>query len=156
MFFIIALCVGQPQLSFTFATICSVASVLGGIAGYGIGLFAFETIGQPILNVFDPSRETFDGVKSLYSVWGFWGVLIAAITPIPYKVFTITSGVLKFDFLQFVLASVLGRSLRFFVVGSLIFWGGEPLKEWIENYFDWLAWGFLVVLILSFAILKFF
>lgn len=151
---LIALCVGQPLLAFQFALICSIGSVLGGIAGYLIGMFAFETIGRPILSHYDPNQAVFNQIKGLYDTWGFWGVLIAAITPIPYKVFTIASGLFKFNFFQFVLASVLGRSFRFFLVSGLIYWGGESLKDWIEKYFDWLAWGFLAVLILGFAILK--
>jgi membrane protein YqaA with SNARE-associated domain len=152
---LIALAVGQPVAAFQFALICSIGSVFGGIAGYAIGLFAFTTIAQPILNLYDPDLAVFNQVKGLYDTWGFWGVLIAAITPIPYKVFTIASGVFKFNFLQFVLASILGRSFRFFLVGGLIFWGGESLKLWIEKYFDWLAWGFLAILILGFVVLKF-
>jgi membrane protein YqaA with SNARE-associated domain len=152
---LIALSVGQPLAAFQFALICSVGSVLGGLAGYGIGFFAFATIAQPILHLYDPDGAVFNQVQNLYDTWGFWGVLIAAITPIPYKVFTIASGFLKFNLIQFTLASILGRSFRFFLVGGLIFWGGESLKLWIEKYFDWVAWGFLAVLILGFAVLKF-
>ncbi|PSF37203.1 cytochrome B [Aphanothece hegewaldii CCALA 016] len=153
---LIALCVGLPKAAFQFATICTVGSVLGGIAGYAIGVFAFDTIGQWLLNLYDPHQEVFNQVKTLYDTWGFWGVLVAAITPIPYKVFTIASGVFKFDFFQFVLASILGRSFRFFLVAGLIYWKGATIKVWIDKYFDWLAWGFLAVLILGFALLKFF
>ncbi|GAB4231550.1 MAG: YqaA family protein [Stanieria sp.] len=152
---LISLSVGQPLAAFQFALICSIGSVLGGMAGYTIGLFAFATIGQPILHLYDPDLAVFNQIKGLYDTWGFWGVLAAAITPIPYKVFTIASGVFKFNFLQFVLASIIGRSFRFFVVGGLIYWGGESLKLWIEKYFDWVAWGFLAILILGFAVLKF-
>lgn len=153
---LIALAVGQPQAAFQFALICSFGSVLGGLAGYAIGFFAFATIGQSLLHLYDPDLAVFNQIKELYNTWGFWGVLIAAVTPIPYKVFTIASGMFKFDLFQFILASIFGRSLRFFLVSGLIFWGGEPLKLWIEKYFDWLAWSFLAVLILGFAILKVF
>jgi membrane protein YqaA with SNARE-associated domain len=153
---LIALSVGQPLAAFQFALLCTLGSVLGGLAGYIIGFFAFATIGQWLLNLYDPNHAVFSQVQHLYDTWGFWGVLIAAITPIPYKVFTIASGVFKFNFFQFVLASILGRSFRFFLVSGLIFWGGESLKQWIEKYFDWLAWGFLAVLVLGFAILKLF
>jgi membrane protein YqaA with SNARE-associated domain len=152
---LIALAVGQPLAAFQFALICSIGSVLGGLAGYAIGFFAFATIAQPILHLYDPDLAVFNQVKGLYDTWGFWGVLAAAITPIPYKVFTIASGVFKFDLMQFTVASIVGRSFRFFLVGGLIFWGGESLKLWIEKYFDWVAWGFLIVLILGFVVLKF-
>jgi membrane protein YqaA with SNARE-associated domain len=151
---LIALCVGAPVSAFFFAGICGLGSVLGGIAGYAIGLFAFDTIGQWLLNTYDPSHEIFNQVKHLYDTWGFWGVLAAAITPIPYKVFTITSGVFHFNFTLFVLASVIGRNLRFFFVSGLIFWGGDRLKDWIEKYFDWLAWGILAVCITGVVALK--
>jgi membrane protein YqaA with SNARE-associated domain len=107
---LIALCVGKPTAAFLFASICSLGSILGGIAGYGIGLFAFEAVGKPLLNLYDPNQAVFNQIKNLYDTWGFWGVLAAAITPIPYKVFTIASGVFKFDFIQFVLASVIDDS----------------------------------------------
>ena len=152
---LIALCVGKPAAAFLFASICTLGSLIGGIVGYGIGIFGFETIGQPLLNLYDPHQEVFNKVQTLYNTWGFWGVLIAAITPIPYKVFTIASGVFGFNFLQFVIASIVGRSFRFFLVSGLIFWGGERLKTWIEKYFDWLSLGFIVVLILGFVVIKF-
>lgn len=153
---LIALAVGQPIAAFQFSSICSIGSVLGGLAGYAIGFFAFETVGQWVLDTFDPGGDVFNKLKPLYDTWGFWGVLAAAITPIPYKVFTIASGYFKFNLMQFIVASIIGRSFRFFVVGGLIFWGGESLKIWIEKYFDWVAWGFLGVLILGFAIIKLF
>jgi membrane protein YqaA with SNARE-associated domain len=152
---LIALAVGKPLAAFQFSLICSIGSVLGGLAGYAIGFFAFETIGQKILDLYDPDQAVYKQIQGLFTTWGFWGVLAAAITPIPYKVFTIASGALKFDLLQFFLASVIGRSFRFFVVGGLIFWGGESLKIWIEKYFDWVAWGFLLVIVLGFVGLKF-
>jgi membrane protein YqaA with SNARE-associated domain len=153
---LIALCVGRPKSAFRFALICTIGSVLGGIAGYGIGLFGFEAIGEPLLNIYDPQRAVFNKIDKLYEEWGFWGVLVAAITPIPYKVFTIASGFFRLSFIQFMLASVMGRAFRFFLVSALLYWGGARLKDWIEKYFDWLAWGFLGALILGFAVLKLF
>ncbi len=152
---LMALCTGKPSSAFEFALICSLGSILGGIAGYAMGMFAFATIGFPILSHYDPNQVIFEKVRHLYETWGFWGVLMAAITPIPYKVFTIASGVFRFNFSQFVLASVLGRSFRFFLEGGLIFWGGEPLKIWIDTYFDKLAWAFLALAGLGFVLLKF-
>jgi membrane protein YqaA with SNARE-associated domain len=153
---LITLAVSKPAAAFEYALICSVGSVVGGLAGYAIGFFAFESIGQWVLNHYDPNQEIFAQIQLLYENYGFWGVLGAALTPIPYKLFTIASGVFKFDLVQFILASIIGRSFRFFLVGGLIFWGGEPLKVWIEKYFDWLAWGFLVVLIIGFVLFKMF
>jgi membrane protein YqaA with SNARE-associated domain len=152
---LIALCVGKPRSAMRFALICTVGSVLGGIAGYGIGVWGMDLIGNPILNVYDSDRVVFGKVQNLYNTYGFWGVLTAAITPIPYKVFTIASGVFKFNFTQFVVASVIGRAFRFFLVAGLIWWGGERLKNWIEKYFDLLAWLLLIVGIAGFVVLKY-
>jgi membrane protein YqaA with SNARE-associated domain len=151
---LIALCIGRPKQSLRFAALCTIGSVLGGLIGYGIGLFAFDSIGQALLNTYDSQGKVFNEVRHLYDTWGFWGVLVAAITPIPYKVFTIASGVFKFSFVQFLLASILGRSFRFCLVGGLILWGGPRLQIWIDKYFDWLCWGFLVALVLGFLVFK--
>lgn len=94
---LIALCVGKPAAAFLCASICSLGSVLGGMAGYGIRVFALESIGKPLLNLYDPNQVVFNQMKNLYDTWGFWGVLTAAITPIPDWVLTIASGVFKFD-----------------------------------------------------------
>lgn len=151
---LIGLCVGNPKRAFRFAALCGLGSVLGGIAGYGIGLFAFEAIGQPIMHAYDPNGEVFQQIQHLYDTWGFWGVLTAAITPIPYKVFTIASGVFKFNFIQFVLASIIGRNFRFFLVAGMMYWGGERWAKWIDKYFDWLSWILLLVIVLGFLALK--
>lgn len=152
---LMALCVGTPSKSWRYALICLAGSVTGGIAGYGIGTFAAQTIAVPILNLYDPSREVFGQVQSLYREWGFWGVLAAAITPIPFKVFTIASGLLSFNFPLFVGASVLGRGFRFFVVAGLLYFGGETLKRFIDKYFDLLAILTLIVIVAGFVVLKY-
>ena len=151
---LLVLCAGQPRRSFWFAGLCSAGSVLGGAIGYAIGLWAFAAIAQPVIQFYDPHLVHFEEVRALYETWGFWGVLAAAVTPIPYKVFTIASGAFHFDFFQFLLASVVGRSARFFFEGGLIFWGGEPLKDWLERYLDWVAWGLLVAIVGGILLLR--
>jgi len=152
---LIALCVAMPKRSWFYALICTVGSVAGGIFGYGIGVFAEQTIASPILNLYDPNRVVFAHVQQMYSEWGFWGVLAAAITPIPYKVFTIASGLLSFNFPLFVAASVLGRGFRFFLVAGLLRYGGERLKIFIDKYFDLLAIIALVAVVLGFLLLSY-
>lgn len=151
---LIALCVGASTKSFRFALICTVGSVLGGIAGYGIGYWGYDVIGEPIVRAYH-GEAVMQKIKVWYDEYGFWGNLAAAVTPIPYKVFTIASGVFKFDFLQFVIASVVGRGLRFFVVAGLIYWLGPRMKVFIEKYFDLLAVAGMLLLIGGFVVLKY-
>lgn len=151
---LIALCVGAPRKSFRFATICAVGSVLGGMLGYAIGYGAWHAVkGFFIPYVF--SQAAFDKVAGLYQQNAFLAVLTAAFTPIPYKVFTIAAGVCQVAFVPFVLASALGRSARFFLVGGLIFVFGARIRALIEKYFDWFAWGLLALGIAGFVVVKY-
>ena len=151
---LIALCVGAVKKSFKFALICSVGSVLGGIAGYAIGLWGWDLIGEPIVNAYH-GQEVMNKIQVWYQEWGFWGNLAAAVTPIPYKVFTIASGVFQFNFLHFLAASIIGRSLRFFLVGGMIFFFGARIKALIERYFDFFAILGMILLIGGFILLKY-
>jgi membrane protein YqaA with SNARE-associated domain len=151
---LIALAISIPKKSWKFAAICSVGSVLGGIVGYGIGLYGYEAIGQPIVNFYH-GQPVMDKVQLWYEQYGFFGILIAAITPIPYKVFTIASGVFNFDFTSFVTASIIGRSTRFFVVAGLIWKFGPAIKSFIDKYFNLLMWAFMILLIGGFVLIKF-
>jgi membrane protein YqaA with SNARE-associated domain len=150
---LIALCVGAPFRSFRFAAVCALGSVLGGILGYGIGLWGYDVIGEPIVRAYH-GQEVMLKIKRWYDEYGFWGNLAAAITPIPYKVFTIASGALQFDFGSFLLASILGRSARFFAVGALIYCLGPGVKVFIEKYFEWIAIIATAMLIGGFIALK--
>lgn len=151
---LIAMCVGSVTRWWRFALICSVGSVLGGIAGYGIGLWGYEAIGRPIVE-FYRGEAVMEKIKAWYDAYGFWGNLAAAVTPIPYKVFTIASGVFEFSFAQFVLASAIGRPLRFFAVAGLLRLCGPTIKTLIERYFDLVAIVFTILLIGGFVLLKY-
>lgn len=151
---LIALAISIPRKSFKYAAICLVGSVLGGMLGYGIGIYGYETLGKPVIEFYH-GQEVMNAIKLKYDQWGFWGILFAAVTPIPYKVFTIASGVFKFDFLLFIVASVIGRSLRFFVVAGLIWKFGEPIRKFIDKYFNLLAFIFCVLLIFGFLLVKY-
>lgn len=151
---LIALAISIPKKSFKYATICMAGSVLGGVLGYGIGLHGYEMVGKPIVDFYH-GQEIMNMIKLQYDQHGFLGILIAAITPIPYKVFTIASGVFEFDFWSFFAASVLGRSTRFFVVAALIWKFGPPIKDFIDKYFNILCGVFMVLLIGGFLIIKY-
>lgn len=151
---LIALCVGAAKKSFKFAAVCTIGSVLGGMIGYGIGFWGWEAMGQPIVKMYH-GEEVMQKIKLWYDTYGFWGNLLAAITPIPYKVFTIASGVFQFNFIQFLLASIVGRSFRFFAVAGLIYFFGPKMKQLIEKYFDLFAILGMILLIGGFVLLKF-
>jgi len=152
---LIALCVGASKKSFKFAGICALGSVLGGMLGYSIGFWGYDTIGEPIVKLYH-GEAVMEKIQSWYDTYGFWGTLAAAITPIPYKVFTIASGVFKFPFIPFMLASIIGRSFRFFLVAGVIYIFGPTVKAIIEKYFDWLAWLLLILGVAGFLAIKFF
>ena len=150
---LIALCVGGVTKSYRFALICTAGSLVGGVVGYGIGYWGFELIGQPIVKAYH-GGAVMEKIRYWYDTYGFWGNLLAAVTPIPYKVFTIASGAFKFSFHEFLLASVVGRSLRFFAVATALYFFGASIRGLIDKYFDWFAWAFMALLIAGFAALK--
>ena len=153
---LIALDMGKPKKSFYYALICSIASVLGGILGYYIGHGLWELLSAFFFTYipgFTP--EIFEKVQGMYNEYGFAAVLIAGFTPIPYKVFTIASGVFGMTFPLFVLASVISRSARFFIVSAMIYFFGEPIKKFIDKYFNLLSAAFVVLIILGFIGIKY-
>lgn len=152
---LIALAMSIPQRSYRYAIVCSIGSVLGGMVGYIIGIFGYEAVGKPIIELYQ-GQAIMDKIKILYDTYGFWGVLTAAITPIPYKVFTISSGFFGFDFLLFMIASVIGRSFRFFLVAGLIWKFGAPIRDFIERYFNLLSYLFIILLVSGFIVIKYF
>ena len=142
---LIALCVAQPERALWFALVCSIASVLGGVAGYAIGWVG----GRPLLvRLFKPERV--EKVRAYYDRYNAWAVGIAGLTPIPYKLFTVSGGALQISFRVFVLASIASRSLRFFGVALLMRWLGEPAKDFIERHLGWLTIAFVMMLIAGF------
>jgi len=151
---LIALCFATPRRWFPLAALCTVASVLGGALGYYIGAALWDSVGQQIV-AFYHGEPVMAKVRHWYDTYGFVGVLVAAITPIPYKVFTIASGVFHFDFWQFMGASVLGRGFRFFLVAGLIGYMGEKIRPFIEERLEVLLIALTVLGIGGFVLLKF-
>lgn len=151
---LIALCVGRPQKSLYFATLCTIGSVLGGISGYLIGYQLYELIGRPIIEFYD-AADAFQRVGDLYRANLVVALGTAGFTPIPYKVFTIAAGAFSVPFAPFVLVSAVSRGARFFLVAGLIrLWGGQ-IRRFIERYFNILTVVFVVALILGFVVLKY-
>lgn len=139
---------------FRLALICTIASVLGGVFGYFIGAFLFDEVGQPIL-AFYHAAEKFAAVQALYNENGAWIVFTAGFSPIPYKIFTIASGVTGLDMASFIVASVVGRGARFFLVAILLWKFGEPIRAFIEKRLGLLTLLFCVLLVAGVVILKF-
>lgn len=150
----IALSISIPKKAFYYAFISSIASVLGGMAGYAIGLFLMDIVGWPILHFYG-FESRFETVRLLFHQYDAWAVAIAGFTPIPYKLFTIASGAFSIHFGVFVVASFLSRSARFFLVATLIYIYGKPIKAFIEKYFNVLTFVFFVLFILGFIAIKF-
>ncbi|HAN77334.1 MAG TPA: cytochrome B [Bacteroidales bacterium] len=160
---LIALAIGATAKAFKYALICTVGSVMGAFVGYGIGYFAWLTgTGEftAFANFFFNhipgfTTELYYSIKTLFDEWDFWVIFTAGFTPIPYKVFTITSGVFDLNFAMFTIASVISRGARFFLVAWLLWKFGPTIKLFIEKYFNLLAVAFTVVFIGGFVLIKY-
>lgn len=152
---LIPMILANRRKAFRYALIATIFSVLGGIAGYAIGMFLFEAIGQPLLQFYG-AAEKFAEFSESYNEQGAWIVFFFGVTPFPYKVITIASGATSLDMLTFVTASVAARGLRFFVVASLLFWLGEPIRTFIERYLGVLTVIFMICLIGGFVAVRYF
>jgi membrane protein YqaA with SNARE-associated domain len=151
---LIAIALLKPRLSFRYALICSIGSVLGGMFGYLIGFQFYELIGKKIIEFYHLQQQ-YDAVKTMYDKNAFVAIAIAGFTPIPYKVFTIAAGAFQVSFPTLVIASALSRPARFFLVGGLIYFFGPRVKTFIDKYFDWLTVAFVILLILGFVLIKY-
>lgn len=150
---LMALSLSRPARAFFYAAVCSAASVAGGIAGYLVGLFLFETVGRPILNAYG-GMEKYALIQSYYVAYDAWAVGIAGFTPIPYKLFTVTAGAFHISFMVFLIASTLSRSARFFLVAWMIHRFGHPIRTFIDRYFNMLTFIFFFLLVGGFVLLK--
>ena len=160
---LIALCLGVRSRSFYYVTICSLGSALGAVFGYSIGYFLwwseaqeFSRFANFFFNIIPGfSTEIFFDIKQKYEEWNFWVIFISGFTPIPFKVFTVSAGSFNINFTLFLIASLVARSARFLIIGSLIWRFGEPIRSFIDKYFNILAFLFSFLLIGSFFIIKY-
>ncbi len=150
---LMALSLSRPARAFYYAAVCSAASVAGGAAGYLVGLLLFEAIGRSILELYGAMGK-YALVQSYYQAYDAWAVGIAGFTPIPYKVFTISAGAFHISFAVFLMASLVSRSARFFLLAWLIHRFGHPIRAFIDRHFNWLTIVFTVLLVGGFAALK--
>ena len=152
---LIPLCLAKPQRAWWYAGLCTAASVAGGMFGYLIGMMFFDSIGQRIVDFYE-LQGFFETVGGIYDEWAAPAVIIAGFTPIPYKVFTILAGLVSLNFPVFVLASIVGRGGRFFLVAGLLNYFGEPMKDFIDRYFNLLTVALVVLFVGGFAVIRFF
>ena len=154
---LIGLAVGAPKRALRFATVCSLASVVGGVVGYAIGHFVWlQTQAFFFSHVPGFTPAVFGHVQELFETYSFWVIFAAGFTPIPYKVFTISAGVFGIQFPMFVLASFVGRSARFFLVAGLIYFFGPKIRDFIDRYFNYVVILFFILLAGGFALIKMF
>lgn len=151
---LIALALAAPTRAFRFALICTLGSVVGGIAGYYIGMLLFDQVAAPILDFYH-AMDKFEIVKQKYQENTVLALGAAGFTPIPYKVFTIAAGACDIQLTTFTWVSFLSRGARFFMVAGLIWKFGPPIKGFIDRYFNLLTIVFLVLIVLGFVVAKY-
>ena len=144
--------INQRKKAWLLATICTVASVLGGLFGYAIGFYFFALIGEPVLAFYN-GQAAFDQFTAVYANWGAMVVLAAAVTFIPFKIATIASGVAGLPLLPFLAASIAGRATRFFAIAALAYFFGPTVRKFIERNFTWLSIVLLALLIGGFFLI---
>lgn len=151
---LIALAFSIPKRAFRYAVYATVGSLAGAVVGYVIGYY-FSDLGMEMINWFDPSGAISQKIDDLFNKYGFWGIVTAALTPIPFKVFTIASGLFKYNLLWFLLASAIGRAGRFFSVSALFYFLGPKIKPFIDKYFEILSLLFVLLLLGGFVLIKY-
>ena len=160
---LIALVLGARKKAFKFAAISTVGSVIGALLGYAIGYFVWWGVEGEFSsfaifffdNIPGFTEKIFYNVQGLYDEWNFWIIFTAGFTPIPYKVFTITAGAFNISLIMFILASIISRAGRFFLVAFLIWKFGDQIKGFIDKYFNWLAIAFTILLVGGFVAIKY-
>lgn len=150
----IPMIIARPSKAWLIAAVALVGSVLGALLGYYIGYGLFESVGRPVLEFYGKDAY-FDEFAVKYNEWGAWAVLMAGVTPFPFKVITILSGTTQLNFAVFVIASIIARGLRFFIVAALLWKFGAPIRDFIERRLGLMFALFVVLLLGGFYVVKF-
>jgi membrane protein YqaA with SNARE-associated domain len=148
------MCLARPDLAYRYAAICTIASVLGGIAGYCIGYFLFDALAQPVLAAYGHA-DALARFQGWYDRWGAMVILVKGLTPIPYKLVTIASGAARFDFLVFMAASIVTRGARFFLLAFLLRRFGPPIRDFIERRLTLVTTGAAAGIVVGFVALRY-
>jgi len=151
---ILPMVLARPERAWTIALVATVTSVVGGIAGYAIGYYLFETIGMWVIDLYG-YHDKFEAFRAAYAEWGLLIILVKGLTPIPYKIVTIASGAAAFDFPMFVIASIVTRGARFFLVVALLKYFGPPIRTFVERRLTLVTTVFVVFVVGGFVAVKY-
>ncbi|MDH7798255.1 MULTISPECIES: YqaA family protein [unclassified Beijerinckia] len=146
---LVPMALAKPEKAYYYAAVCTIASVLGAIVGYGIGYLLYETVGQWLMNLYGYTDKV-DALRAFYAQWGWAFILVKGATPIPFKLVTIVSGLLEYNFLLFVLLCLITRGARFFIVAGLLHRYGDQARALLDRHF-----GVFMVVIIAFVVLGF-
>ena len=141
----------RPKRAWWFATVCTIASVAGGVVGYAIGALLYDSVGQWLINVYGLAGKV-EAFRQSYAEWGALIIIGKGLTPIPYKLVTIVSGAAAFDIWVFIAASIVTRGVRFYVEVGLLKLFGERIRKFVEKYLTWVAFGFLIFVVGGFIV----
>jgi membrane protein YqaA with SNARE-associated domain len=151
---LIPMCLAKPSRALWYATICTVTSVLGGLLGYAIGHLLYDTVGLKLIELYGYGAQA-ENFRHAYAEWGHWVILLKGLTPIPYKIVTITSGFAAYDLFWFTVLSIVTRGARFYAVALLLYFWGDWAREFIERRLELLTTIFAVMLVGGFAAVYF-
>jgi membrane protein YqaA with SNARE-associated domain len=151
---LIPMILARRAKAWTYATICTVGSVIGGLAGYAIGYFLLEYLGRPIIQFYGLGAK-FQETAALFNEWGVWILIAKGWTPFPYKVLTISAGAFHMSLVSFIVASIVARAMRFYLVAALLFWFGEPIRDFIEHRLSLVTTVFVIALVGGFVAIKY-
>lgn len=152
---LIPMILARRARAWLYAALATVSSVIGGMFGYAIGYFLFQAVGLPILKFYGKA-EGFAGFTDMFNEFGVWILILKGMTPIPYKILTIAAGVSHMDLVAFVLASIVARAMRFFIVAALLYFFGEPIRKFVEERLTLMTTLFVALLVGGFVAVKFF
>jgi membrane protein YqaA with SNARE-associated domain len=151
---LIPMILAKRSRAFVYAAWATLSSVIGGMFGYLIGFALYESVGKPIIDFYGKGAE-FADFANLFNDYGVWILIIKGMTPIPYKILTIAAGVAGMGFVAFILASIVARALRFFLVAALLYWFGEPIRDFVEKRLALVTTAFVALLVGGFAVFAF-
>lgn len=151
---LLPMAVARPERAWTYAAICTVTSVLGGLLGYAIGFLLYDSVGRWLMQAYG-YEHGIEEFRALYAQWGTWIILIKGLTPIPFKIVTIASGFAGYNLFWFVLLSLITRGARFFILAGILNRYGEPLRAFMERRLGWVAAGFAALLVGGFVVARY-
>ena len=147
------MCLAKPEKAWHYALLASLASALGGLAGYLLGFWLFDVAVTPMIEAFGYQSQL-AMIQVWFARWDFWVVFLAGFSPIPYKLFTVTAGMMHMAVVPFLMASIISRSARFFLVAALMKWGGARMEQKLRQYIDLIGWLCVVAAVVAYFVIK--